>query len=664
MGELTRTCVLGGARTGKTDFLARRAEELAEQDGGAAVLVLAASPDAAHALARRIRDAGVRVTTPRELELELLADPRAQAATGRWPRLLLPFEENILLEDVKSSGVRPKRLREMLRFFRRSWTELADDDPAWLISDEEIEVHTLLKECLAFSGGILEPELAGLAVRWLRSDAQVLAAVRATHVLVDDYQLLSHASQELAGMIARDSLTVTGDPCATEEVFESYPYAAGLEAFAAGNGAGDDAEDGVKNGVEVVHLGVSRSSVAVTACCNALRAEACAGEADGDGALAEGAPAAGASIAGTAVSPAAAACRGEVELRVFRSPEEEIAHVVEYVGAAVEAGCPPQDIYVEVPNAAWAKGVTSGLGRKGIDCVRKPDARVLGGDVRDLERCRAARTFTLLKLADDERDMVAWRSWCGFGDWLAEAPGFAALRTLAALRGLDAFDALASLGEGLSEQESERFDAAQKNGLSHIIIAFAAGKEALRQLRGLEGTEVLAAAWRMSAAPEAGAVTTADENDMPASLAVLFGDGDGMDAEGLVARALGRLVAPGFSDEMDAVRIGSLAETHGQEPQTLVLSGFVDGFIPKHAYFDLLKTPLDRQPELHAANVRRVYQAVGRARTNVLVTAFTEIEGLRAEKLDLKVDRIFVRDGVRRARISPSELTASMGLKA
>lgn len=111
MGNLARTCVLGGARTGKTDFLARRAEELAERDGAASVLVLAASPDAARSLARRIENADVRVTTPRELELELLADPRAQAATGRRPRLLLPFEENILLEDVKTSGVRPKRLR-------------------------------------------------------------------------------------------------------------------------------------------------------------------------------------------------------------------------------------------------------------------------------------------------------------------------------------------------------------------------------------------------------------------------------------------------------------------------------------------------------------------------------------------------------------------------
>ena len=93
-----------------------------------------------------------------------------------------------------------------------------------------------------------------------------------------------------------------------------------------------------------------------------------------------------------------------------------------------------------------------------------------------------------------------------------------------------------------------------------------------------------------------------------------------------------------------------------------MLSGFVDGFIPKHAYFDLTKTPLDRLPALHAADVRRVYQAVGKAQDGVLVTSFTGIEALRAEKLDLKVERVFMRDGVRRARIAPSELIAALGL--
>ena len=51
-----------------------------------------------------------------------------QPFTGREPRLLLNYELNALMEDMKTSGLRPGRLKEMLKFFYRGWTELAADD--------------------------------------------------------------------------------------------------------------------------------------------------------------------------------------------------------------------------------------------------------------------------------------------------------------------------------------------------------------------------------------------------------------------------------------------------------------------------------------------------------------------------------------------------------
>lgn len=636
----TRTCVLGGAGTGKTEFIARRAAQVVKADAGASVLVLAASPEAARTLSARIADlvdenedlqAGhVRVMTPRALELELLGSEAAQAATGRRARLLLPFEENILLEDVKACGVRPRRLREMLKFFYRGWTELADDDPTWLVSDEEIKAHALIKECLTFSGGILEPELANLAVHWLRANGEARRAAGADHVLVDDYPLLSRASQVLAGMLAGKTLTVAGDTCAASEVLESYPHAAGLETFAR------------ETGVEIVRLEACFHSQAVARACDALRAEA---------------------YDGSAPCPCIQdAPEGFVETHEAASPEEEIAFVVERVRDTVKAGCAPQDVYVAVPNGTWAKGVAEGLRRAGIASARRASGRVLGGDVRDLGRCRAARTFTLLALASDEHDALAWRSWCGFGDWLAENPGFAALRRLAGPHGMGAYEVLEALAAGkLPAGFIDGLDTDERLGVGRIGRAFAEGRAALEALRGLEGAELVDAAW---------ARTAADDNDAPAvpdALADVIGVGRAgvaQSARGLVGHALEQLALPRFrgAGNGPAVPIGDLASVHGLEPRLLVLSGFVDGFIPKHAYFDLTKTPLDRLPALHAADVRRVYQAVGKAQDGVLVTSFTGIEALRAEKLDLKVERVFMRDGVRRARIAPSELIAALGL--
>ena len=131
--------VTGGVGTGKTQRLVERAAALLAENAAAGnVLVLCATPQAARLFSERLtarvgakRAAGATVATARALALDVLADDGARRWSGREPRLLTAFEETFLMEDMKVSGLRPKRLREMLKFFYRSWTELADDDPDW-----------------------------------------------------------------------------------------------------------------------------------------------------------------------------------------------------------------------------------------------------------------------------------------------------------------------------------------------------------------------------------------------------------------------------------------------------------------------------------------------------------------------------------------------------
>ena len=722
---MVRECILGKVASGKTEALVHRAVEyLSGQSNGKNVLVLAASPDAAEALKRHLATAldiptdtlgkrGVRVSVPRAIALEVLSDPRAQAACGRKPRLLLPFEENILLEDVKASGLRPKRLREMLKFFYRSWTELADDEPSWLVSEEEAQVHGLLKECLAFTGGILPNELSNLAVKWLHADATAREAASYDLVLVDDYQLLSRASQVLAGLLAREGLIVTGDVQATTEVFEEYPFATGLIEFAQADG------------VRVTRLDACWNSAAVHACCENLIGAAQTHEqesrdlagADGDGergahALAgtngdgrqearylagaggngeQGAhalagannesaqervtPQAGHSPATTMEASPRTACAetapvkkpaGCASAHAFPTAEAEIAHVAQHITDAIEKGAQPGEFYLAAPNGVWAKSLSRSLEARGISTVQRPSARMLSGDPRDLERCKTLRLFTLLALAADPRDMLAWRSWCGFGDWLTDNPGFAALRRYATRQGLAPYDALAAVAADSPCQEAfGELDAAEQASLERISQAFEAGQAALKQLEGLEGCQLIDAAWGLLDCKQHAQETTTGQERVPADLLRLLDTENpetAQDAASLVDRLLAALREPRFPLAQNAVRIGDLVASHGFSYRTVVLSGFVNGFIPKHAYFDPVKTPLDRMGLLYGADARRVYQAAGCAREELLVTAFTQMDALQAERLDLKVDRVFMREGKRLARISPSELIGSMGL--
>ena len=695
---MVRECILGKVASGKTEALVHRVVEyLSGQLSAKSVLVLAASPDAAETLKRHLAAAldipantlgeqGVRVSTPRAIALEVLGNPKAQAACGRKPRLLLPFEENILLEDVKASGLRPKRLREMLKFFYRSWTELADDEPSWLVSEEEVQVHSLLKECLAFTGGILPNELSNLAVKWLRTDETARKAASYDLVLVDDYQLLSLASQVLAGLLAREGLVVTGDMQATSEVFEEYPYAAGLIEFAQADG------------VQTVQLDACWNSTAVQACCENLIGAAQTHEQEsrdlagtGENGEREARTFAGANneSAQTSVtsqagySPAAvveaSAHAAYAETAPVENParnaralsfptaEAEIAHVAQHIADAIKKGAQPSDFYLAVPNGVWAKSLNRSLEARGISTAQRPSARMLSGDSRDLRRCKTSRLVTLLALAADPHDMLAWRSWCGFGDWLTHNPGFAALRRYAAQQGLAPYDALATVAADNPCREAlGELDAAEQASLERISQAFKTGQAALMQLEGLVGRQLIDAAWELLDCEQHVQETTAGQGGVPADLLRLLDVENpklAHDAASLVDRLLMALNEPRFPLAQNVVRIGDLAASHGSSYRTVVLSGFVNGFIPKHAYFDPVKTPLDRMGLLYGTDARRVYQAAGCAREELLVTAFTQMDALQAERLDLKVDRVFMREGKRLARISPSELIGSMVLE-
>ena len=695
---MVRECILGKVASGKTEALVHRVVEyLSGQLSGKSVLVLAASPDAAETLKRHLAAAldipantlgeqGVRVSTPRTIALEVLGNPKAQAACGRKPRLLLPFEENILLEDVKASGLRPKRLREMLKFFYRSWTELADDEPSWLVSEEEVQVHSLLKECLAFTGGILPNELSNLAVKWLRTDETARMAASYDLVLVDDYQLLSLASQVLAGLLAREGLVVTGDMQATSEVFEEYPYAAGLIEFAQADG------------VQTVQLDACWNSTAVQACCENLigaaqtheqesrdlagtgengerEARAFAG-ANNESAQTSVTSQAGYSAAAVVEASAHAAYAETAPVEnparnaralSFPTAEAEIAHVAQHIADAIKKGAQPSDFYLAVPNGVWAKSLNRSLEARGISTAQRPSARMLSGDSRDLRRCKTSRLVTLLALAADPHDMLAWRSWCGFGDWLTHNPGFAALRRYAAQQGLAPYDALATVAADNPCREAlGELDAAEQASLERISQAFKTGQAALMQLEGLVGRQLIDAAWELLDCEQHAQETTAGQGGVPADLLRLLDVENpklAHDAASCVDRLLMALNEPRFPLAQNVVRIGDLAASHGSSYRTVVLSGFVNGFIPKHAYFDPVKTPLDRMGLLYGTDARRVYQAAGCAREELLVTAFTQMDALQAERLDLKVDRVFMREGKRLARISPSELIGSMVLE-
>lgn len=619
--------VEGGAGCGKTTWLVKRAAALLTE-GTAAVdmLVLAATPDAARALKRRLDEAcgpnarEIAVTCPRFIAADLLSTEAGRAFSGRAGRLVTPVEMGFIMEDMKTCGLKNRRLKEMLKFFYRSWTELAegaDGHGDWLMAGEEAQVHSLLKDILGLTGGILEPELAAMAVRYLLASPEARDGVRRSCVLVDDYQMLSRASQHLANLLARDSIAVTADPAAVVPVFESYPYGEGIGEFAKANGS-----------CERVVFEKSHRCAAACAAANRLRTEIDGGAAPLT--CADGAPASDSFTALEADDPAA-----------------EMDAVADAVEAALAAGTDPASVYVLAFHPAWTRSVARALSARGIRATVPAEARMAVGDYRDLDRCAPARLLTALALVADPGDALAWRCWCGFGDYLANSTTFADLRAGAAAEDKPL---TALLDDLATAAPVEGFPG---TGAGRVLDAYRAGRALIAAAEGLEGDaliDALAAACGLTA--EDGERACA----MVRALAAPFPDGTlaGDDAAALARRARRRMNAPMFEHVEGSVLVGDPEHLAGLSPDVLVLAGFANGLFPARDYFDATATPPDKQRFIRTADLRRIYAAAGKAGQRLIVSWFTSIDLVGAERLKLEIGRVRLRKGERIATTSPS----------
>lgn len=233
--------VEGRVGCGKTQRLVEAVLDLLAQGVPPREIILfAATPAAACALERRLKavvplEDLPLVTTLPLYALDVLSSPQAEARTGRRGRILMGFEERLLLEDVKTSGVAPRRLSEMLKFFYRSWADLEPMSGDWFYDEQEERVFRLLVGSLRHRESYLACELPRAAFDYGQRFAHDLEAFRRDYVLVDDYQMASRASQCLAGLLARTALLVASEPCARTHGSEDYPHFSGIEELVAAN---------------------------------------------------------------------------------------------------------------------------------------------------------------------------------------------------------------------------------------------------------------------------------------------------------------------------------------------------------------------------------------------------------------------------------------------
>lgn len=576
------------------------------------IILFAATPAAACALERRLKavvplEDLPLVTTLPLYALDVLSSPQAEARTGRRGRILMGFEERLLLEDVKTSGVAPRRLSEMLKFFYRSWADLEPMSGDWFYDEQEERVFRLLVGSLRHRESYLACELPRAAFDYGQRFAHDLEAFRRDYVLFDDYQMASRASQCLAGLLARTALLVASEPCARTHSSEDYPHFSGIEELVAAN------PNAVRETLAYSHL-----SRVVTDAVNLLAA---------DEAL-DARP-----------MPCACTDQGGCEAMAFERPESELKGVVSLVSHHLSCGARPQDIAVAAATRQWAMRIAQALQAEGI--AASPLSRPsLGGDMRHTDTCGAARAFTLLRLAADPEDPLALRSWCGFGDYLAQS---------ALANAVASGDAALSLRAGVAFADVPE-SALLRQQAASATTALAEAAEIVDRLSGLRGSALI----------DAAIVAVSADDDQGAALlrAVARDAGEQATASALCDAVQDRVLSPGFVG--DGVRVGLPEDFAGQTARVVIMAGLVNGLVLPRRYFDPAQMERDKRPAMLAAEMAKTYACAGKAASTLLFTYFTEAPLAEAESLQLKIHRVRLREGERVCEVHPSETIRSI----
>lgn len=605
--------------------------------------------------------------TPQDYFVTLLDGPEARAATRRVPRLLADFEESILMEDMKTCGMKVKRLREMLKFFYRTWTELGDRSDGFLLDDDECAVHGFLKDHLVARGGMLLQELGNIAYTYLRDWPEAAEPLRFDHVLVDDFQNLNKASQMAFGLVARVSLMACGNENEQVPTVEPYPYAAGFTGFCE---AYPDAE-------QFVLAQSMRPGPHITAAANALarqdgmnvQMQAWAGE-EGRCAYVTGALSADAGVASAAAKAAAVDVGAApstvgtdaVKLVKWPLPNAEFLGVAAYVKHRLaDAAHPirPRDIFLAVPNAIWGRALAKVLNANDIPTTEMIGYRALKGDPRTFEKCADLRTYTALNLVARPDDLVAWRCWCGFGDYLTNSNHWCRFEKHAIEQGktlVQVFDEeLASLPPATDVQKEaavlgdpEHPAAAEKPFLGAALIAerWREGRALIEEMSDARGFALMNRLYDACGQPSA---------DFKELLEPLCGTES---APELYARMRARQELR-FADR-DAVRIGLVQMACGQSFDTVVVTGAVDGFCPSTSTFGL-ELDEERQTVIRAEERRQLYAAMVKASYELVFSCFSQDESNTASALGMWSRRIRMVDGKSMAILSPSSFIDELG---
>jgi len=587
--------VMAGPGTGKSFAMKRRVARLLESgQDPRRVLAVTFTRNAAASLVSDLHALGiadcekVRVGTLHAFCFSLLGQQEVFDYLGRVPRPVvsvaksgvLQFEGGVMLDDLISAGnFGPKRdCTERIRAFEAAWARLQSDVPGWPQDPVDRDFQSALISWLRFHRAILIGELVPEALRFLRNNPAATARSAFDHVIVDEYQDLNKAEQDLIDLLAgQGSTAIVGD---VDQSIYRFRHAnpEGIEAFQQQHPTTHD---------ETLNE-CRRCPTRVVLIADHLIRHNHAG------------------ILLPRLQPKAGNPAGEVHVIQWAGIAEEAQGLAAYVRSLVAGGRRSAgDILILTPRRLLAYAIRDRIAESGIAVHSFYNEEAL-------ESGAAQRAFALLSLLVDPEDRVAMRWWLGDGSPSSRQNAYQRLRDHCETAGTSPRAALEELDQG----------AVALPGVGALIDKYRELKAILASLTGQTIGQVVDSLF-----PSGNHDCSVLREVATLALPKLETIGD------LFDRIKTHITQPEMPEEGEFVRVMSLHKSKGLTSKVAIVAGCTEGLIP----IGDDKQPLAEQDAVLREQRRLFYVAITRCTEVLVLSSAARLERKLAWKIGARL---------------------------
>jgi superfamily I DNA/RNA helicase len=560
--------VLAGPGTGKTFAMMRRIARLLQDEvPPQRILAVTFTRTAARDLREQLSALGVsgaddvRAATLHSLCFGILSSQEAFAFNQRTPRPLMSFEIACLKDDLAGSFGGKKATRRFLEAYEAAWARLQRDTPGHAPTAVDQAFETALLSWLRFHAAMLIGELVPLTFAFIRANPGLAVLPALEHVLVDEFQDLNKADQQLVLSLAGSaSLLVIGDDNQSIYRFR-HANPEGVRSF----------PSDVSGAVAYSISECRRCPPNIVALSNALISH--------DPHTTRPHP----------LTPDLALPDATVYVVQHASLADEVASTAEFVDDYLtkHPQLPAGRVLIVTPRRFIGNAIKDALVARGRNALSYFQEDALSDDA-------AAEGFCLLSLLVSPTDRAALRAWLGFGSTDHRRQPYARLRSYCEGNVIALQEALAALAAGSLSIPYTNPLVSRWNDL----------QTRLSSLTALSGLALVDALWP-TANPD-----VSDIRSVAGALSLVTANNQQLLAE--LRQALTQPELPG--SDSDVIQVMSLHKSKGLTRDVVVVAGCMAGTLPT---VDRDDSPEEQAQQLEEQ--RRLFYVATTRTTSVLV---------------------------------------------